>query len=268
MNMKSMNRKSTLLFLFASMMMSSPIFSSLTEEVHIESPMDTTEDNDQSDRCPLRKARFSESEKIAKMRQKETKIKEQIKKKREKLSIADEEPTAKCLAYPRGFAGSTYHLLKDRSPRGDSITLPDGSVWVISDFYHNAVKNWTKQQSVTIMPNSQWFPRFGKTDYAYMIHNASTNDYVETNISQGPLKSSPATLQIVKIDKYANTVYLTNNSCFRVSQTQSNHVVFNGWQLGDYVILGKNNTGWFSFGNQDIIINVSADNYAEAQRAY
>ncbi len=268
MNMKSTHCKNTLLFLFASMMVSCPIYSSLTEIDNTHLAKEQIQESDQSDRCPLKKAQSSENEKIAKLRQKEAKIKERIKKNQAKLMGGDEELTAKCLAYPRGYSQSTYHLLKDRSPRGDSITLPDGSVWVISDYYHDTVKNWTKQSLVTIMPNDQWYLRFGKTSYTYKIHNATTGDYVETNISQGPLKASPATLQIVKIDKYASTVFLTNGSCFRVSQSASNSTVFNGWQLGDYVILGKNNTGWFSFRDQDIIINVSADNYAEAHRAY
>lgn len=187
-----------------------------------------------------------------KMGKKAQKNKEAVQKK-----LGDVQPqdlAAKAAQFPR-----VPHVLAELSPHGDAITFQDGSVWVIREKDQAAAKSWSHKAQLTVAPNASFFSKlFRRTQqYKYVIINLETGKSVQANLSKGPYTQSQYTRRIRRIDRQRGELYFTNGTLWQCTTKGPAKAIFDEWKVGDYVILGTNDS-WFSFWKQDIIINVSA----------
>jgi hypothetical protein len=169
------------------------------------------------------------------------------------------------------------HVLTDVSPRGDTLTIQDGSAWSVAETYQDTAASWAQGQQMgelvylEISPNlSIWHKLFGSENnpkYKYIVTNLRDGTYVETNLALGPFVNNPNTRRIRKIDFARGEVYFTNGTLWKCDTQGAVGQIFKEWRNGDYVITGVNDS-WFKFWNQDIIINVSADNWIPAARVF
>jgi hypothetical protein len=167
------------------------------------------------------------------------------------------------------FQRVCHFLHEDTSRLGDIITIQDGSQWSVSEQDHDTVKSWSVNAPVTFAPNlSVWNHFTGhEPKHKYKAINLDTGDTVEVNLSQGPYTSSKHVKRIHRINKAKGEIYLSNGTLWKCANDDAAKEVFNEWKAGDYLIPGTNDT-WYSFQKQDIMINVSADNWLPAQRTF
>ncbi len=214
-----------------------------------------------SQRMPRKKEAqlYKEMAKVAKA------TKEEVNKKHGNIQPKDLAPKAAAFA-------RVFHTLTEMSPRGDIITLQDGSAWSVGEDYHAIAASWMPSNELNISPNlSVWYKLFGwgngSPKYKYLITNNDKNQSVEANLSLGPFVHNVNTKRIRRIDKSRGEIYFTNGTLWKCEAKGAAGEIFNEWKVGDYVTTGTNDT-WFSFWNQDIIINFSADNWIPAERLF
>lgn len=163
------------------------------------------------------------------------------------------------------------NYLQEISPNADTITLENGSAWAIAENDQMTAKAWSAGTALVITPNklSIWSKLTRKElRYKYRFVNLETNAYVQTNLSLGPFCQNPYTLKIRKINTTTGEVSFTNGTLWKLDTSKISAVVLKDWELGDYVMTGKNTT-WFGFGLPDIVINVTRNSdWLPAQRLY
>jgi hypothetical protein len=192
----------------------------------------------------------------------------------------------KCLAnHPYASNDSMTYCIKELSKNGSTLTIPDGTVWGIHEYYHDVVKGWKQEESdqkgnghrIIFSTNQNYLNKLLsdpqdalKYKYKYQITNTSTGESVEASLDLGPFKLSPFALRIVGIDHNRREIYLNNNSSFRLVDSRANRMSLQGWKKDDYIIIGHQPTLLW-FGAPILIINLSAGedgDCASATRLY
>lgn len=174
-----------------------------------------------------------------------------------------------CFSSAIAFHRITYTSTEDTKRLGDVITIKDGSQWSIAESDREIVKRWDIGTPIAFSPNSlsTWaYFTGGTTLYKYRVTNLETNESVEANLSKGPFLNSMSARRIRRLDKQSGTVHFNDGSIWNCNPYGDDGVIFNEWKVSDFVLLGRNDT-WYSFNKNDIIINVSADNWLPAERS-
>lgn len=171
----------------------------------------------------------------------------------------------KAVAFP-----STMHLVKELSPNGDLITIQDGSGWTVREKDFQTVQSWHATSEIAITPN--WLSLWGKITrkqlvYKYRITNLATKENVEANLSVGPFRDDAHTLRIRRIEKERGQITFTNGTMWHYEPSRVTNAIVGDWRVGHYIIPATNNT-WFGLSHNDIIINVSTDNWMPASRIH
>jgi hypothetical protein len=160
------------------------------------------------------------------------------------------------------------HSIKERAPNGDAITIEDGSAWTIKDKDQQTVRSWSENAPITFTANSLsiWSKLLRRPlIHKYRIVNLHTKESVEANLSLGPFVHNPNTRRIRKIALTRGEVVFSNGTLWRCDTSKASQKLLQDWRVGDFVITGTNNT-WFGLGQQEIVINVSSNNWVSAQR--
>ncbi|MBS0654872.1 MAG: hypothetical protein JSR46_03770 [Verrucomicrobia bacterium] len=166
------------------------------------------------------------------------------------------------------FARIAHHIDNDTSRLGDMIAIKDGSEWTVSESDRYIVQNWAPNTKITFAPNlSSWSFIMGEPMHKYRAVNLETGESVEVNLSQGPFIHKKESRRIKQINKSTGEVRFDNGTAWRCAYNGPVSEVFHDWKVGDFVITGINDS-WYALNKQDIIINVSADNWLPAQRAF
>ena len=163
------------------------------------------------------------------------------------------------------------HTILEVAPSGDVLTIQDGSAWTISEKDRAVVLSWTVNTPlITFTPNSLslWAKITQKEMmYKYRIVNLKTGASVAANLSLGPFVHNPNTLRIRRFDQKRGELACTNGTVWKLEESKLSAKISRDWRNGDFVITGTNNT-WFGLKEQNIIINVSADNWLPAHRLF
>ena len=160
------------------------------------------------------------------------------------------------------------HVVKERAPNGDALTIEDGSAWTIKDKDQKIVKDWSENTPITFVPNklSLWSKLVRQPlTHKYCIVNLKTKESVQANLSLGPFVHNPYAVRIRKISKPKGEVVFSDGTLWKCDTSKASQALLNDWRIGDFIATGTNNT-WFGLGQQEIIINVSSDNWLAAQR--
>lgn len=159
--------------------------------------------------------------------------------------------------YPQLFFPYSCHSISAVSTLGDSVALEDGSIWDVHPSAKNEVLSWKESDPLLIFPNRAWF-----STYKYKICNQVLKTEVEANMTYGPLVGGEFSLQIIAIDPVKNEIYLSDNSRWRICS--SDNYLLNEWLVGDYIIVGSNNSWFCSLKN--VLINSNMYNHVRAQQ--
>ena len=151
------------------------------------------------------------------------------------------------------YSADAIHTVRERANSGDTVEIENGAVFSIKEYDTGCVSQWQKGQSLRISP--AWYSR-----YQYCIYNQATNTTVEAKLSLGPFLKSPHTRSIIQILPTDNVIILDNNQAYKISYAD----VFQKWQVNDKVIIGDN-SGWWTWGFNHIVINVTSDCYLPAR---
>lgn len=159
--------------------------------------------------------------------------------------------------YPQVFFPYSCHSISAVSTIGDSIALEDGSIWDVHPSAKNEVMSWKESDPLLIYPNRAWF-----STYKYKISNQVLKTEVEANMTYGPLVNGEFSLQITAIDPLKNEIYLSDSSRWRICS--SDNYLLEQWIVGDYIIVGTNNSWFCSLKN--VLINSNMYNHVRAQQ--
>ena len=149
------------------------------------------------------------------------------------------------------------HWLTSVADTGRSFELEDGSHWEVSPTDSYILRNWRREDSLVITPNSSWL-----SAYDYYVTNKSNNSYVKANLFVGPLAFGPYSHWIVDIDYFGGHVYLENQMVWCISPQDSS--VLKDWAVNDHIIFGLYDS-WFS-PYDHILINVNMDNFVHVKQ--
>lgn len=149
------------------------------------------------------------------------------------------------------------HWLTSIADSSRSFELEDGSHWEVSPSDTYILRNWRREDSLIITPNSSWL-----SQYDYYVTNKSNNTYVKANLFVGPMAYGPYSHWIVDIDYFGGHVYLENQMVWCVSP-QDNYLL-KDWAVNDHIIFGLYDS-WFSPFDH-ILINVNMDNHVHVKQ--
>ena len=142
----------------------------------------------------------------------------------------------------------TYYI-KTIGVDGNTVTLTDETVWIITDSSSYTARRWMKDSPVVLTP-SGWFSR-----YQYYIVNKMTNETITAKLSQGPFLKYA--ILIDYIDPYQGLVYLSNGTRWHIDSG----LKFCTWREQQAVLIGENNS---FFGKPYILININENTYLPA----
>lgn len=157
---------------------------------------------------------------------------------------------------PHGFPINCHWLISI----GDSyrtIELEDGSHWDIASVDNHTLRNWRRDDSLSITPNGSWL-----SAYDYYITNKTNNSYVKANLRVGPLAHGAYSHWVVGIDHLGGHVQLENGMVWCVDPQDG--YLLKEWVIDDHIVLGQYDS-WFSPFNH-ILINVSMDNFIHVKQ--
>lgn len=160
-------------------------------------------------------------------------------------------------SYPPVYFSPAVHCLKAISAFGDSLTIEDGSQWVVSANDAPKILNWGSQDLILITQNHRWFSK-----YKYKIVNQNSGASVEANLNLGPIDDGNHAPCVIAIDTTRGELVLSNNSRWQISSYDSAN--FEDWRLNDLIIIGFN-SGWDS-GCPGLLINVDMNHCVRAQQ--
>lgn len=149
------------------------------------------------------------------------------------------------------------HWLTSIADSARSFELEDGSHWEVAPADAYVLRNWRREDSLVITPNSSWL-----SSYDYYVTNKTNNSYVKANLFVGPMAFGPYSHWIVDVDYFGGHVYLENQMVWCVNP-QDNYVL-KDWAVNDHIIFGLYDS-WFSPFNH-ILINVNMDNYVHVKQ--
>ena len=159
--------------------------------------------------------------------------------------------------YPQIFFPYWCHSISSVSAFGDSLALEDGSIWDVHPSERGVIMNWKESDVLLIYPNRAWF-----STYKYKIENTALGTTVYANMTYGPFLNGEFSLRIIAIDPIRNEIYLNDNSRWKICS--SDQYLLNQWVVGDYIIVGSNNSWLCSLKN--ILINSNMYNHIRAQQ--
>ncbi len=162
--------------------------------------------------------------------------------------------------YQNHFLPPYQHFLFSTQTDGQMIEIDDGSIWKINYYHAYLVRYWHPNDVLEI---SQTEKSYGDR---FWITNKTQGGYVSAELSSGPIMNHPYTNYLSYVDR--GIAALLNSSGFEsryLIDTRDAHLLSH-WQANDPIIVGKNNTSWFSFFEKSdvILINVTQNNYVRA----
>jgi hypothetical protein len=176
-----------------------------------------------------------------------------------------------CSSSQAAIFAKPAHTMTEIAPAGEALTIQDGSVWTIAESDRQIVNSWdTDTPLITFTPNSLnlWAKLTRKEMmYKYRVVNLKTGETAAANLSLGPFVHNPNALRIRRFDKKRGELAFTNGTVWQLDNSRISAKIYSDWRNGDFVITGSNNT-WFGLKNQNIIVNVSADNWLPAHRLF
>lgn len=159
--------------------------------------------------------------------------------------------------YPPVYFSPAVHCLAAVSVFGDSLTIEDGSQWVVNARDASKVLSWSSQDPILITQNHRWFSKF-----KYRIYNQNSGSYVEANLNLGPIDDGKHAPSVIAIDTVHGELVLSDNSRWQISSYDIS--LFEDWRLNDLIIIGYN-SGWDS-GSPVLLINVDMNHCVRAQQ--
>jgi len=161
------------------------------------------------------------------------------------------------------------HYIHERSPNGDALTIEDGSAWSIKESDQKTVQGWSPNAPITFTPNKLSLISklmFGTLTHNYRVVNLQTKESAQASLALGPFTNNENTKRIRKVTSNGELTF-NDGTVWKCDTSKASLPIFKAWRAGQYVITGVNNT-WFGLGQDNIIINVSSDNWLTAQRVY
>ncbi len=155
-------------------------------------------------------------------------------------------------AYLYRIHKDAYNHLFAFSENGEVVQLYDSSKWTVHPSQRYMVLQWVQSDDLFIKPYSSCF-----SPYRYVLYNRTTKQAVEVNLINPPESMGAFTFHIVNIEPYARLVHLSDNTIWKISNSDQN---FPYWQKGQRILIGVNN-GWHSATYPHVLINV--DMYKE-----
>lgn len=160
------------------------------------------------------------------------------------------------------------HFVRETDPKGNIITIQDGTVWSVSEKDRDIAKTWRVHDEITVKPNSLtlWQKLTGKKNvHEYRLMNLQTNETVAVNMSLGPFKYNPNRRVIETIDLARGEIFLNDKTLWKIEPSDPARQILRSWKKGHTIICGTNDT-WFSLGSPFILISVDTDNWIPATR--
>lgn len=152
----------------------------------------------------------------------------------------------------------TTHTAINVGPKGDTIELENGSIWIVDPSDYSKTLDWMRTDAIKLTPNHSWF-----SSYDYVLTNVITQASVRANISMPPFKDSVYSIRIDALDLKARRVTLSDGSIWEMSMFDDGIIA--KWNIKDIVMLG-NNDGWWKEMNPQIMLNVSLLEHARGAR--
>lgn len=176
-----------------------------------------------------------------------------------KKAFGKNKPMAKGFAPSnRTTSGVSLHFAHDVSTKGLNVEIENGAIFSIRDWDSSTVGKWQKNSPLKITPSSSW-----GSSHQYKLVNPSTGESAQATLSNGPFLTSPHTRRIVQLNKTTGDILLDNGSYFTIGNSSSNYAIVAKWAYNDIIIVGDNDS-WFTFGCNNILINVATDDYVTA----
>ena len=156
--------------------------------------------------------------------------------------------------FPSSAKHASRHWISAINSESRVVEIEDGSRWKLASPYY--LGSWKNNDTLSITPNHNT-----SSQYNYYVVNKSTGGYTEANLILGPVAFGPLTHWAVGFDFAKNHVFLENDSCWQVQDTDA--YIMQEWEPNDTIIIGSNDS-WFSSYNS-ILINVNMNNYVRAK---
>ncbi len=153
-----------------------------------------------------------------------------------------------------------YHNPLVVSYLGDTVSLEDGSIWIVKASDRYKTLDWYTNDTIVITPNHSWFSKFD-----YCLNNVNTGASVQVNLSLGPIYNGVYTYWITAIDYSRDQICLSDGSVWDISGFD--HSVVKKWLPNDTIIVGIDD-GVFNALTPNILINVNTLNYVSANCIY
>ncbi len=153
-----------------------------------------------------------------------------------------------------------YNLIVKIDMHNGYLYLQNGSRWKIADTDSIELVSWRVNDYSVISPN-----HFYADDYAFYITNQSNGSYVRANVVEGPRIGGLYTILISGMDVNSNfrrSVYLNNNSYWSVDERDFS--ITDTWQIGDPIIMGRNDQWFTSYAT--LLINIATNTSVRARK--
>jgi hypothetical protein len=152
-----------------------------------------------------------------------------------------------------------YNVIVKIDVQNGFIYLQNGSNWHVADPDSVELLSWRVNDYSVITPNHY------SSDYAFYITNQSNGSYVRVNVVDGPRIGGLYTTLIAGMDLSTNfrrSVYLNNNSYWSIDS--SDFTITDNWQVGDPIIMGRNDQWFTSYAT--ILINITTNTWVRARK--
>ncbi len=153
---------------------------------------------------------------------------------------------------PAKLGPAHFHTIHLISGAKDSIETDDGTYWHISSHDAQKLSTWRKGDLFIITPNASVI-----SHHRYILNNQRNGQKIEANIHLGPTPKNNHTHWVITIDWAASRIYFENGMLWEVSAADS--AKFLEWQVGDYAVIGTNDS--LISSHEHILINVNRNRH-------
>ena len=139
-----------------------------------------------------------------------------------------------------------------------SLTLNDSSVWETSSKNLEEIQKFQKSDLVIITANNSWF----QSEYPLRVINPRTESSINIKNLFCPLIDNLSARFLANLDLKRNILTLNDNLSFSVNPKDFS--LYQTWQEGDFILIGRNSELLTIYTYSDILINLSTNSYVRA----